>query len=417
VTAWPGVLGTDTSTPIALIGGRVVDPDSDTDGLQDLVLVDGRLIARGGNLDVPEGARFVDCQGLCVTPGLIDLHAHVYDGMANAVDPDVAGVHSGVTTVVDAGTAGARDVADFLDRLRPSCETRVEVLVNLATAGLASMPEITTVADVDLEATIAAVGGRRGDLSGIKVRIEEPAVAALGLDLIRMAKHVAGIHDVPLMVHVGAAGEARGCQALAPDVLRLLEAGDIVTHVMTPRPGGLFDDPSTVREACLAYDRGVGFDVGHGVGHFSFTLAEQLLGQGMSPHTISTDLSRRSRVVAAHSLTETMSKFLVLGYPLRDVVAMTTTGPACLLRRSDLGHLRVGEPVDVSILRIRPGPWLFVDSTGIERHGVEGIEPVAVVRGGRLIEAGDGPHPEGWLRSPVRPVDGAPMASPTEGPS
>lgn len=383
---------------IVLTGGRILDPQNGTDTVRDLILEDGQPVSAPAPTSSVET---FDCTDLLVVPGLIDVHTHVWDGMPAAIAADVAGVQSGVTTVVDAGSAGPLGLDDFLMRERSEAVTRVEVLMNLAATGLVQMPEITSQDDADPVQASFAIGRHRAELSGLKIRITEPAAAALGIELVRLAKRVSREWELPLMVHFGASGDAPASSTLAAEVISLLAPGDIITHVMSSRAGCVSTAPGAKHEARLAAERGVKFDIGHGVGHFSFRVADELIEAGLRPDTISTDLTKPARERGAFSLTETMSRFLMLGFSLAQVIAMTTSAPARILGRPDLASLEPGKPVDVSILRVRPGPWLFEDSAGERRTGTDGIEPVATVRAGTLIKAGPGPHDGAWLRSPT----------------
>jgi dihydroorotase len=382
---------------VALLGGQVIDPSAGVDAPLDLLLEAGRIVALGERVSVPRGASVVDCRGLSVTPGLIDLHTHVCTvTMRESVDPDVAGVRSGVTTVVDAGSTGGETLPTFLDQAE-NTQTGVEIFLNIARTGLSSHPEIVVADDASVDVALAAADRWKDRLSGIKVRVEESSANALGIKLVTMAKEIAAAVRLPTMVHLGAnpsAPNARLCEQIAPGILELLDAGDIVTHAMTGRPGGLIADERVLDQARDAYARGVYFDVAHGFGNLAFQAADTLIAQGLVPHTVSTDKTTWS---PACSLTDVMSKFMLLGFSFPDVVRMATQAPAEVLRRRDLGHLRVGEIADVSVLKRSEGRWRFTDCAGEERVGKEGIIPVAVVRQGRLLWAGDGPYETGWL--------------------
>ncbi|MPZ24863.1 MAG: amidohydrolase family protein [Micromonosporaceae bacterium] len=391
---------------VLLTGGRVIDPASGTDQVADLALSGGVLTARGSGLAAPPDARVLDCHGLYVVPGLIDLHTHVFtERMEGAIGADIAGVTSGVTTVVDAGSAGPDTLERFLTHEYQRAATRILVFVNLARRGLQDPPEIRSAADVDVAGAIAAVGTHREHLCGVKVRVVGAALAALGPDLVRHARTVAGAHGLPVMVHLGEPESVR-CAEVAAEVLDLLGPGDIVTHAWSGHPGGLLSSPTALARAQAAQQRGVFLDLGHGVRNFSFRAAEELLAAGVVPDSVSTDMGKRPRRGPAYSLTETMSKLLLLGLPLSRVIAMATTGPAGALSRPELGQLRVGGPVDVTLLREVTGHWRFRDSMGEERTGRRALEPVSVVRAGRVVAADWGPHPQGWMCPAGPPVTG-----------
>lgn len=388
-----------TAADLVLTGGHVVDPATGRSGPADLRLADGVLLEdRTPAADEP-AARVLDCRGLYVVPGLIDLHTHVFtDGMEGAIAADVAGVTAGVTTVVDAGSSGPDTFDRFAGNEYRSAASNIVVFLNVARRGLERPPEVRSAADVDVDAAIDLIGANTAIVKGVKVRVVAAGIEALGLDLVRLAKRVAAAHGLPVMVHVGDPDDDPRCAAVAGDVLDLLEPGDILTHALSGRVGSLASGSDPVAWAREVQDRGVVLDIGHGIRNFSFELAGRLLDAGVRPDAVSTDMGRRPRRGPAYSMTETMSKLLLLGVPLEDVVAMATTGPADAVRCAHLGRLLPGRPTDVTLLRERAGRWLFRDSMGQERVGERGLEPVAVVRAGRVIAADWGPHPQGWMR-------------------
>ena len=381
-------------------GGQLLDPASDLRGVFDIAISDGRIAAIETELDPEQARRVVDVTNKLVTPGLIDVHAHCPAKLSpTGLDPEVVGVRAGVTTVVEAGTTGSHNFAGLRNYVLPNSRTRIICLLNIARTGLSVIPEIRTRDDIDLDATIRALRDDPSIFHGIKLRAIGPAVSSMGLDLVRIAKRAAIEVDGLFMVHIGDT-DTPDIASLTSGLMSLLEPGDMVTHVFTSLPGGILDaDGRVLPEAKEAYERGVVFDVAHGMRKFSFDVARRLLDQDIIPNVISTDLSALSRASGpVYSLTETMSKCLALGLSLDEVVRMTTTNPARFLRMADsIGALTVGYQADLSVLDLVTGQWELVDSTGQMLVTEEAIVPVLAVKGGEVIPVDWGPHPWGWL--------------------
>ncbi|MDJ1133758.1 amidohydrolase/deacetylase family metallohydrolase [Streptomyces iconiensis] len=360
-------------------GGLLADPERGTTEPGDLAVHEGRIAATGapGSL---QGRETLDADGLLVTPGLIDLHTHVYaDRTGLGVDADAVGVRQGVTTVVDAGSCGSDDWPHFRDHVVAGAVTRVLSWLNISRHGLVrGHRELAGGArDIDTAGTSAVLAAHRGTVRGIKVRMSRSVLGGSGLAPLRTAKETAGAHGLPVMVHVG-----NEPPALA-DVLDLLGHGDVVTHAFHGKDGGLFGPAGLLPEAGAAVERGVRFDVGHGSASFAFRTAERALEAGIRPYTASTDLHCRNVDGPVHSLTSTLSKLLALGMPLTEVLACATTRAARVLGLDgELGTLRTGAAADLSLLRLREAPVTFTDATGERREGRRSLVPYAVVRAG-----------------------------------
>jgi len=340
-------------------GGLVIDPAQGIHEVGDIAVSQGRIAALGQALDTSQAERVIDARGKIVTPGLIDLHAHVYEG----ISPDRAGVEQGVTTVVDAGTTGSATFADFEKSVLPHSRTTTFCFLNLAARGLSRMPEIRDRRHVDIEATRAVLRGHRDVIKGMKVRVIDPFIECFGLEGVKLAKGLAREVGGRLMVHIG---DHTGSKSLTRELLPLLEEGDILSHIYTAKAGTVLrSDDTVIPELPEAAARGVYLDVAHGRFYLSFRVARRLLAQGIVPSTISTDLTRFSLDGPVYSLTETMSKFLALGLELDQVIAMTTINPARALGTEDrMGSLRVGLPADISLLEQVEGDWSFTDTEG-----------------------------------------------------
>ena len=401
---------------------HVLDPGRGLDAVVDVGLRNGRIAAvrdriGPGGRDAP-----VDLTrpGRYVLPGLIDLHVHTECGVATPgqglplAGPDQAGVQAGVITVVDAGSAGVGRWRRGTP-LRPGpLGTTVLPYLNVGTNAheRARTPDVHTLDDVDRGRIIDTVGSPGGAITGLKLRLVGPVVEDRGEELIGLAKAVARDCGLPLMVHIGQPfAEPRRpperTEAVTVHLLCILEAGDIVTHVCTPMPGGLGELSSTMRAAAdAARGRGVRFDVGVGRRQFSHHLARLQREAGFYPDTVSTDLT--GALAAATSLVQCMSILMAVGYGFADVVAMATVNAAATLApagRTSAGRLGTGQPgtvaedtpANLTIVDLVPGTFQHTDGTGASFPGDWGIRPVLTVKDGRPIEPGPGPHPWGWL--------------------
>jgi dihydroorotase len=385
------MLNTTTDT-LVLREGRVVDPASGHDGPADVVIADGRIVAMGRGAGGPHpDATVVDCRGRLVTPGLIELHAHVFPGLGDfCVAPDRAGVSTAVPVVVDGGTSG---VATFglarawLEAYRP--DTRVLAFMDPSQLYLATGDFIChklRIADdernLDLDSTARALEAHGDLVVGFKVRATHTGDDTHS-PFLSGAQQVAG-PSRPVMVHLGRFPHTPTITNEA--LLSTLRSGDVITHAFRAGGGQLYPDTGTVTPAfAAAVERGVRLDVGHSATDFRFRTARRLFGAGYLPHSISTDLNVYNVDSPVGSLPETMSKIWALGVPLADVVAMATTGPATSIRRQDeLGALAPGRAAEVSVLDIVEGPAELSDGheTIVAERRLVGV---GCVRAGRWL--------------------------------
>ena len=383
---------------LLLKGGSVLDPAQDLRGALDVAVQDGKIAAVAANIPASEARRVIHVPGKTVTPGLIDLHTHVFDGVAaNGVHPDIAGVHAGVTTVVDAGSSGCATFSAFPRHILPRCETEVIPLLHICQTGLATNPDIIAESSIDLDGTLKVARENKGLIKGIKARMVSPALEIFGMEMPRLAKRAARESGVPLMVHIGDT-----TKRYDPDVVRellpLLEPGDIVTHLFTANPGGVLDtNGKLVPEAKELAARGVWLDTAHGRMNFGFNVGRRVLDQGLTPHCISTDLTIPGRANTVHSMVEIMARFLGMGFTLEQVIAMSTANPARAIGEAHrLGSLAVGRQADISVLEVRDGRWVVYDTLRDSMKIDKTVVPVLTVKRGRVFEPEWGPHPWGW---------------------
>ena len=379
-------------------GGTVIDPDLGIHGVNDVAVEDGKIARIAQSISIDEASRVVEVTGKLVTPGLIDLHTHVYDGVnGNGVQADVGGVRAGVTTMVDAGSSGCDTFGGFPRHIIPNNSTEVIPFLHICRTGLATTPDIFSPSSIDLDRTIEVVEQNRDIIRGIKARMVSPALEIMGMEMPRLAKRAAKEAGVKLMVHIGDT-EKRYDPNVIRQLLPIMEEGDIVTHYFTANPGGVLDaGGKLVPEAKEAHDRGVWLDTAHGRGNFSFDVGERVIDQDVLPHCISTDLTLPGRQRTVHSMTEMMTRFLALGFNMDQVVAMCTINPAKALGEENrLGTLRVGHQADISVLEVKDGDWVVFDVLGAARKAERAVVPVLTVKRGAVFEAGWGPRPWGW---------------------
>ncbi len=367
--------------------GRVIDPTQNMDDKLDIAINEGKIAKVAKDIAAQESERVVDARGKIVTPGLIDLHCHVYDSIINiCVEPDTAGVKQGVTTVVDAGSAGQAIFGGFPKYVIPASRTTVFCFLHLVSQGLSIMPEFRDWAEIDLDATAATIESNLNVIKGVKIRLLGNNVASFGVKVVEMAKKTAKEFGLPIMVHIGDV-EKRISPTLTQELLPLMEHGDILSHVFTAQLGSILrDDGIVLPELREAMERGVILDIAHGKFNFSYEVAKEAMAQGILPTTLSTDLTIRSFTGPAYGLTVTMSKFLALGLDLKQIIEATTINPARALSVEDrMGSLKPGMNADVSILELLSGTWKLEDSEQETIQVDKLIIPSMTIKSGELI--------------------------------
>ena len=360
----------------------MLDPASGRDETATVAVTDGAIVA-------PEpAARTIDASRLLVVPGLVDLHTHVYPGVSHyGVDPDRYCLARGVTTAVDAGSAGAHTFPGFRRYVIEQARTRIVAFLHVAVEGMIS-PLVGELEDLRWASPDECVARSREHADvvvGVKVRLGYQMVGQDAEPALRLAREAADGLELPLMVHV---------IDMPMPIARLLESlgeGDIVTHCFHGQPGGtILDDGGRVVRACFeARERGVLFDIGHGVGSFAFRVARNALAQGFPPDTISSDIHAYNVDGPVYDQATTLSKLLYLGMPLTDVIAATTSRAAAAIRREDeLGSLAEGREADVTVLELVQGEHRLGDAAGESVVAGAVLVPRWVVRGGVPLEIG-----------------------------
>ena len=336
---------------LVLKGGRVIDPSQGIDRITDVGFGDGKVTAVGDDLEAGE---IRDVSGRIVTPGLIDLHTHVYwGGTSLGIDADAYSRQSAVTTHVDTGSTGPGNFAGFRAHVIERVKSRVLVYLHISFAGIyAFSPNIMIGEGQDMRLMAArealAVARDNPDvIVGIKVRVGRHASGDNGIHPLDIALDVADSASLPLMCHID---EPPPTYAAVVDKLR---PGDVLTHCFRPFPNAPVEADGKVRDAVIrARARGVLFDVGHGMGSFSWDTARAMVAAGFWPDTVSSDVHAMCLHGPAWDLLRTMTKFLALGMPLTEIIASTTHRPATALRHPDLGTLAPGSTGDASVLQL-----------------------------------------------------------------
>jgi dihydroorotase len=381
------------SYDLLLAGGELIDVGGGHVGPADIGLRGGRVAAVGAGLPRAGALEVVDVRGRLVVPGLVDLHTHVHPGATYwGVAPDPIAWYTGVTSWVDAGSAGAYTIDVFRDAVE-RFRVRVPVLLNIAAVGLTGpVGESLDLRHCDVDLAIAAVMAHRDAVAGIKVRMDQHNVGAHGLEPLRRAVEVAGVCGLPVMVHIGAAPPAVG------ELLPLLRPGDIITHCASGIAEGMVGKHGVEPALREAYAAGVLFDLGHGSGGFAFDVLEAQLEAGLVPHTVSSDLHARSLYGPVFDLPTTMTKLLAAGLPLRDVVAAATVRPAEALKLpGGAGTLAVGAPADLAVFAVEEGAFEVVDAHRQRRVARQRLVNEATYVAGRRLPARLPAEPPPWV--------------------
>ena len=384
-------MGPGDKFDLLIKGGDVLDPSQGLKGKRDIGIRFGQIEAVEADIPVARADKVLQAAGRLVTPGLIDLHSHVFPyGSAIGIPADELLPFQASTTTVSAGDAGANNLAIFRRHIVAQTRTRMYAFVHIANHGLTGfpVPELYNIDFAQVDAAAKAIAENSDLVLGAKVRMSENVIARHGLEPLKraiLACERSGANG-KIMCHIGGVETPE----LMSQILDTLRPGDVLTHAYSGAPniGGKFtnivQDGKLLPAALEAKKRGVVFDVGHGGGSFDYTICEAAMAAGAGPDTISSDI----HVYSANTpgmpyLTWVMSKFLNLGFGIEQVVAMATTAPAKVINRQPkLGTLQVGAPADVSMLEVIEGAVEFVDTRNNKRAGKTHLKPAGVVIGG-----------------------------------
>jgi dihydroorotase len=404
-------------------GGHVIDPANDVDGIVDIAIAKGRIAAVAPMLEPGPRTRVIDAKGLIVTPGLIDTHAHVYEHVSGdfGLNPDLVGIRTGVTTVVDQGGPSALTFDGFRKFIVEPARTRVLAFISAYLAGGLlghRYVDLYGPVGINVKAIVKAAQDNADLVRGIKAHAEPGGYSRWGMASLKLAKEASREVKLPVYIHLGTLWpELQGAKVdaakIIDEVVPLLDPGDILAHPFTRFPSGFVAPDGSihplVREALA---RGVRLDVGRGA-HFSFTNAHRVIDAGILPFTIGADLhgynvrigdggrayrgmftgegvdsiiadERASPFARPYSLQHAMSELLALGVPLVEVVRMATQNAAIMLgMEREIGALSVGMPADLSVMRLLDGEWTLVDSERVTRKADRLLHPEFALRGGK----------------------------------
>jgi dihydroorotase len=361
---------------VLIVGGRVLDAATRLDRVMDVGISGGRIAALQAKLSPADAAETINAAGKLVVPGLIDIHTH-----ARSKEMPAICLSNGVTSLVDAGSQGS-DAIEEVVAIAKTAPNRVRILINIARTGILPDGELMDLGRVDVDATRRAIERHRDVIVGIKARLSRTVAGANDLEALRRAQAVATPLKVPVMVHIG------DTMSPLPAVLALLKPGDIVTHMYAPPPHGIFDDRGAVlAEVIAARKRGIWFDIGNGrIGHITWSVAEDALRKGVAPDTISSDWTDAGRTDQVFDFPNVLSKFLLLGMPLDQVIARGTVNAAKTIPGyGAFGTLRVGAPADVTVLDLRDGAFEFVDNANTKRVGKQKLFAAATIFAGKRV--------------------------------
>lgn len=369
---------------LVLSGGRILDPSRKLDAVTDIAFAGGKVSAIGDNLTA---ANRVDVSGKLVVPGLIDLHTHVYwGGTSLGVEADAYARKAVSPTLVDAGSAGPGNFAGFRAHVIERADARILAYLHISFAGIyAFSPTIMAGESQDLRLmaareAVAVAEANRDKIIGIKIRVGAKTSGQNGIAPLDIAFDVADRLGLPVMAHIDEAPPTY------EEVVDRLRPGDVLTHCFRPFPNSPVHADGRIREAVLrAKERGVLFDVGHGMGAFSWDTAQAMVERGFWPDTISSDIHVLCLDGPAHDMPTTMTKFLALGMPLEQVITASTSAPAKAINRPELGRLEVGGLGDASILSVSSAPVALEDVLGKVRTHDQRLAATGMVIGGRYF--------------------------------
>jgi dihydroorotase len=386
---------------LLLKGGRVIDPRNGISAVRDVAIASGKIAAVAAGIDPADALKVVDVSGLYVTPGLIDIHTHVYTGTGergsyagdNSVYPDGFTFRVGVTTVADAGGAGWRNFEDFKQRVIERSKTRVLAFLNIVGNGMRGGKLEQDLADMEAKPTSEMALRYKGLIVGIKTA----HYAGPEWTPVERAVEAGNLANIPVMVDFGS---NRAERPLSELVTRKLRSGDIYTHVYSGLRNEQVESGKVNPALWEARKRGVIFDVGHGGGSFLWRIAVPAVKEGFLPDSISTDLHIGSMNAGMKDMLNVMDKFLALGLSLEDVILRSTWNPAREVKHDELGHMSVGALADITVLRLEKGNYGFVDMYGARLRGTKKLTCELTLRDGKVVYDLNGITRPEWNKLP-----------------
>ena len=390
-----------TQYDLLLRGGHLVDAKNHINAVRDVAIKDGKVAAVEDHIDPSKALKTVDVKGLYVTPGLVDIHVHVYGSTGerhsyagdNGLFPDGYTFRVGVTSVADAGSSGARNFADFKEHIIDRSKTRVLAFLNIVGAGMRGPKYEDNLNDMD--PNVAAETAKK--YPGLIVGIKTAHFSGPEWTPVEHAVQAGTMANIPVMVDFGANKPERPLQVLLTQKLR---PGDIYTHCYSGLRGELGPDGKVNPGMWEGRKRGVIFDVGHGGGSFAWRVAVPAIKQGFLPDSISTDLHTSSMNAGMKDMLNVMSKFLAMGLTPDEIIAKSTWNPAREIHHEELGNLSVGAIADVSVLRLARGDFGFTDMYGARMNGKEKFVCEMTVKDGRVVYDLNGISRPEWTTLP-----------------
>ena len=361
---------------LILKGGHVIDPKNQIDAIMDVAIKDKKITEILPNIPSTESRKTISVSGYYVTPGLIDIHVHVYGGYDGWMFPDVHSFTNGVTTVVDTGGAGWKSFEEFKETIITKSQTRVLALLNIVGAGMLGAVE-QDISEMDPIPCAETVQKYPEYIVGVKTA----HFGGPGWEAVDGAIRAAELSNTPVMIDFW----PRPTRSYSHLLLKHMRPNDIHTHVYAQHIPILDSEGNIENYMLEARERGILFDLGHGAGSFWWRVAVPAIQQGFLPDTISTDLHKRSALIPNANMLTTMSKCLNIGMPLKDVLMRSTTKPAQAIHRPALGHLDIGTEADIAVLNLQKGNFGFVDSGHARLLGNQNLQCVMTIRSGQIV--------------------------------
>ena len=371
---------------LVIKNGTVVDPAQGIHARKDVAFANGRVSAISNDIPTSEAREVLNADGCFVTPGLIDLHVHVFYGVSHfGIEPDPTCLARGATTVVDAGSAGADTFPGFRKYVIDVSDTRILAQLNISSQGMLTQEigELENPDYADVGKACQMIEQHRDIILGVKVRLTRESIVSARAQMLPLyrAREAADAAGLPIMVHP----QDAWCESI-DDILAFMGERDILTHCFHDMECGILDENGRIRDSVhAAIARGVIFDVGHGAGSFSWDVVQKTMAQGVEPTTISSDLHVYNIDGPVYDLVNVVNKFLYLGMSLDDALAKVTSIPAeTILMPGQVGTLAVDAWGDAVIFELREGEFQLIDARDQVRIGKQKLEPVAVVKGGQV---------------------------------